>query len=110
MGQQAMMRVLGARLRYGPRRPRLPVQARVRLGLHPGPGWAGSWSVWRYHGLPAARKVARHARPSLPPAVLRPGRRGGWRQYATFLGWAQGPGRLRVYAHLESLVVTFAAP
>jgi type IV secretory pathway TraG/TraD family ATPase VirD4 len=105
-----MMTVLAARLLYGPRRPRLSVQARVRLGLHPGPGWAGSWSVWRYHGLPASRKVARHARPSLPVAVLRPGRRGAWREYATFLGWAQGPARLRVYAHLESLVVTFAAP
>jgi type IV secretion system protein VirD4 len=56
--------------------------------------------------------VARHARPSLPRPALWPGRRGAWREYATFLGWAQaGPGtRVRVYAHLESLVLMFAAP
>ena len=99
------------RLRYGPGRPWLPLHARARLRLRPGPGWAGRWSCWRDHGLPAARAVARHARPSLPRSALLPGRRGTWREYATFLGWAHGwVVRPRVFAHLESLIVMFAAP
>ena len=99
-------------LRYGPREPRLPLNWRVRLRLHPGPGWAGRWSCWRAHGLPAARALARHARPSLPWTALLPGRRGTWREYATFLGWGAHSwvAPQRVYANLESLVVMFAAP
>ena len=85
--------------------------ARVRLRLHPGPGWAGWWSCWLEHGLPTAREIARYARPSLPRSALRPFRRDTWREYATFLGWAHsGLVRQRVYAHLESLVLMFAAP
>jgi type IV secretory pathway TraG/TraD family ATPase VirD4 len=52
--------------------------------------------------------VARHARPSLSRSAFRFGR---WREYATFLGWAQGwVVRWRVYAHLESLILMIAAP
>lgn len=99
-------------LRYGPREPRLPLKWRVKLRLHPGPGWAGRWNCWRAHGLPAARAVARHARPSLPWTALLPGRRGTWREYATFLGWGAHSwvAPQRVYANLESLVLMFAAP
>jgi hypothetical protein len=111
LGAVAWARVLLRRLWYGPRRPRLSLPARVRLRLHPGPGWAGWWNCWRDHGLPAAREIARYARPSLPRAALRPGRRDTWREYATFLGWAgRWPFRWRIYAHLESLVLMFAAP
>lgn len=111
LGAAAWARGLLRRLRYGPRRPHLSLPARVRLRLHPGPGWAGWWSRWREHGLPAAREIARHARPSLPRSALRPSRRDTWREYATFLGWARsGLMRQRVYAHLESLVLMFAAP
>jgi type IV secretion system protein VirD4 len=109
-----MLMVAGAlraglvRLAYGPRRPWLSFGLRVRLRMRPGPGWAGRWQVWRGHGLPAARKVARHARPSLSPAERR---FGSWRGYATFVGWAQGwVWRRRAYAHLESLILMIAAP
>jgi type IV secretion system protein VirD4 len=96
------------RLAYGPRRPWLSFGLRVRLRMRPGPGWAGRWQLWHAHGLPAARKVARYARPSLSPGERR---FGSWRQYATFVGWAQGwVRRLRVYAHLESLILMIAAP
>jgi len=96
------------RLAYGPRRPWLPFAVRVRLRMRPGPGWAGRWRIWRRHGRPAARKVARHARPSLSRSALR---YGSWRQYAAFVGWAQGwAWRRRVYAHLESLILMVAAP
>src|SRR6266581_4113054 len=96
------------RIAYGPRRRWLPLAVRVRLRLRPGPGWAGRWQVWRTHGLPAARTVARHARPSLSRKHRQFGR---WQEYATFLGWAQGwMVRLRVYAHLESLILMIAAP
>ncbi len=97
------------RLAHGPRRPWLPFALRIRLRMHPGPGWAGRWQLWRGHGLPAARKVARHARPSLSWTARHHLRR--WQEYATFLGWAQGwVRRWRVYAHLESLILTVAAP
>jgi type IV secretion system protein VirD4 len=105
------LRAAWVRVRWGPARPWLSLAWRVRLRLRPGPGWAGRWSLWRQHGLPAARKVARHARPSLPRAARRPGWGGEWREYATFLGWAQGwVFRCRVYAHLESLILVIAAP
>jgi len=104
----AGVRLGWARLVHGPRRPRLGLVARVRLRMWPGPGWARRWSLWRQHGRPAARRVARDARPSLSWAARR---FGPWREYATFLGWAQGwVLRWRVYAHLESLVLVIAAP
>jgi hypothetical protein len=104
----AVLRAGVVRLAYGPRRPWLPFTVRVRLRMRPGPGWAGRRELWRAHGRPAARKVARHARPSLPGAARRFGR---WQQYATFLGWAQGwVIRWQVYAHLESLILLLAAP
>ncbi len=96
------------RLACGPRRPRLPFAVRIRLRMRPGPGWAGRWQLWRAHGLPAARTVARNARPSLSWAARRFGR---WQEYAAFLGWAHGwTCRWRVYAHLESLILMIAAP
>jgi type IV secretion system protein VirD4 len=96
------------RVRYGRRRPWLKLWLRLRLRLNPGPGFASDWSVWRRHGLPAARRVARHARPSLSWW----GRHlGPWRAYAVFLGWAQGwVIRRRVFASLESLRLVIAAP
>ena len=90
---------------HGHRRPALSFRARVRLGMWPGPGWATGWSVQREHGLSTARRIARHARPSLSRRALW---FGPWQEYATFLGWAAG--RRRVYAHLESLVLVIAAP
>lgn len=96
------------RVRYGWRPPRLSLWLRLRWRLNPGPGFANDWQVWRRHGLPAARKVARTARPSLTWADRR---RGSWRQYAAFLGWAQGwLIRHRVYAHVESLRLVIAPP
>jgi type IV secretory pathway TraG/TraD family ATPase VirD4 len=104
----AVARTAFVRLAHGPRRPWLPFVLRARLRMRPGPGWASWWQVWRAHGCPAARKVARHARPSLPPVTRQFGR---WQEYATFLGWAHGwVIRWRVYAHLESLVLVIAAP
>lgn len=96
------------RIRYGRRRPWLSLWLRLRLRLHPGPGFASAWSLWRRHGLPAARKVARRARPSLSWWARRIG---PWRSYAAFVGSAQGwlvP--RRVYASLESLRLVIAAP
>jgi len=102
------LRARCVRIAHGPRRPWLPLAVRSRLRMRAGPGWAGRWQVWRAHGLPAARTVARHARPSLA-RKHRP--LGGWQEYATFLGWAQGwLVRLRAYAHLESLILMIAAP
>jgi type IV secretion system protein VirD4 len=96
------------RVRYGRRRPWLSLPVRVRLRLMPGPGFASGWVLWRRHGLPAARRTARHARPSL----TWPDRRSGnWRAYAGFAGWAQGwifP--RRVYSTLEQLRLVIAAP
>ena len=83
----AVLRAGCMRLARGPRRPWLPFALRVRLRMRPGPGWAGRWQLWRAHGRPAARKVARRARPSLSQAARR---FGTWRQYAAFLGWGQG--------------------
>ena len=104
----AVLRAGCMRLARGPRRPWLPFALRVRLRMRPGPGWAGRWQLWRAHGRPAARKVARRARPSLSRAARR---FGSWRQYAAFLGWGQGwLWRWRVYAHLESLILMIAAP
>jgi type IV secretion system protein VirD4 len=96
------------RVRYGRHRPWLKLWVRLRWHLNPGPGFASDWAVWRRHGLPAARRVARRARPSLSWW----GRRiGTWRSYAAFVGWAQGwVFRRRVYASLESLRLVIAPP
>jgi type IV secretion system protein VirD4 len=104
----ATLRAGCVRIVRGPGRPWLPLAARVRLRMRPGPGWAGRWQLWRVHGRPAARKVARNARPSQSWTARHLGR---WQEYATFLGWAQGwIRRWRVYAHLESLILMIAAP
>lgn len=82
---------------------------RLRLHMRPGPGFASRWELWRRYGLPRARKVARHARPSLRGRdMYGPG---AWREVATFLGWGQGwLHRWRVYASLSDIVLTIAAP
>ncbi len=96
------------RLRHGRRRPWLSLQLRLRLRMRPGPGFASGWSLWRRHGLPAARRVARHARPSL---TWLDRRSRNWRAYAGFAGWAQGWIRpRRVYSTLEQLRLVIAAP
>lgn len=102
-------RVLAGRVIHGRRARWLTFQRRLRWHLPPGPGWASGWALWRYHGLPAARRVARHARPSLSWLGLR--MPGSWREYAAFDGWAPGwLRRHRVYSPLESVRLTIAAP
>ncbi|MFE9247174.1 type IV secretory system conjugative DNA transfer family protein [Nocardiopsis sp. NPDC006938] len=91
------------------RKPVLTLSWRAKLRIHPGPGWVGGWARWRALGLPAARKVAVAARPSLSwwdrhtPF--------GWREYATHIGTTWGwVIRRRVVATSEDLVLTFAGP
>jgi type IV secretion system protein VirD4 len=82
---------------------------RVRLRLRPGPGFAaGRWVLWRRHGLPAVRRTAGRTRPGLGPRARRAR---SWREYATFVGWAQGwVAPLRVYAGFEQLLLVIAPP
>lgn len=47
------------------RRTRLEMQHRVRLGLWPGPGFAGWSTLRREYGRGRPRKIAKHIRPSL---------------------------------------------
>ena len=104
----AGVREIWTRLWHGRPRVRLGLLLRVRWRMWPGPGWARRWHLWRQHGRPAARRVARNARPSLTWAQRR---FGPVREYASFIGWAQGwLWRWRVYSHLESLTLTIAAP
>ncbi|MFI6802987.1 type IV secretory system conjugative DNA transfer family protein [Streptosporangium canum] len=82
---------------------------RLKLRMHPGPGFADRFHLWRHYGRPPALRIARRARPSL----------GGWwsrhtaptREYTTFMGWAQGwVWRIRVYATLEDITLVIAPP
>lgn len=91
------------------RKPILSLRRRAKLRVHPGPGWVGGWERWRSLGLPAARKVARVARPSLSWWDRRKPR--GWREYATHIGTAWGWFfQRRVVATSEDVVLTFAGP
>jgi type IV secretion system protein VirD4 len=93
----------------GQKRPAIALESRVRLRLWPGPGFGhGRWVLRRQHGLPAARRVARRARPSLS---RRDRWLGPWREYASFAGRAHGwlcP--LRVFTHLEQVKLVIAPP
>ena len=93
----------------GQKRPAIALESRVRLRLWPGPGFGrGRWVLRRQHGLPAARRVARRARPSLS---RRDRCLGPWREYASFAGRAHGwlcP--LRVFTHLEQVKLVIAPP
>ena len=91
-----------------PRRGWLTLWMRLRWRVHPGPGFATRWELWRHYGRPAARKVAAHGRPSLTWVDLH---FGSWRQYATFQGWAQGwLHRWRVYSTFEDITLIISAP
>jgi type IV secretion system protein VirD4 len=91
------------------RRPALSLERRVRLRLWPGPGFTrGRGALRRQHGLPAARRVARRARPSLS---WRERRFGPWQEYAALAGRAHGwlwP--VRVFSHLEQVKLVIAPP
>ncbi|GGO81347.1 type IV secretory system conjugative DNA transfer family protein [Nonomuraea cavernae] len=95
------------RLRNPRRRHGLALWWRLRLRLYPGAGFARRLELYLHYGLPAARKVVRHARPSL---------RGWWKRHlvphheiALFLGWAQGwIFRMRTYATFEDGVLCLA--
>jgi type IV secretion system protein VirD4 len=105
----ATTRAAVRRARYGRRRPWLSLQHRLRWRLQPGPGFASSWALRYSLGLPAARRVARHARPSL--SWLRRRLPGEWRGFAAFDGWAHGwLWRRRVYAPVESMRLIIAPP
>lgn len=90
-------------------RPLMPMDRRVSWRMWPGPGFArGRGTLRRKSGLPAARRVARHARPSLSARdrILGP-----WQEYASFAGWAHGWFRpVRIYTHLEQVRLTIAPP
>lgn len=101
----AVMRALPG----GRRRSWLPLRWRVQLGAHAGPGFAGDWELWRNLGLPPARRLARHTRPSL--SWWDRHKPGGWRAYATYIGRAHGwVVRRHAYAGTESVMLTFAGP
>ena len=87
---------------------RITLWMRLRLRMHPGPGFANQWDLYRRYGKPAARKVAKHGRPSL---TWKARYLGPWQEYATFQGHAQGwfP-RWRVFSTFEDLTVVFSAP
>ncbi|GAA3168782.1 hypothetical protein [Nonomuraea salmonea] len=95
------------RLRNPRRRHGLALWWRLRWRLYPGRGFARRLELHFHYGLPAARKVARRARPSL---------RGWWARHvvrrneiALFLGWAQGwIIRFRTYATLEDHILCLA--
>ena len=93
----------------GRRRPVLPLRWRAVLRLHPGPGWIGGWERWRVLGLPRARRTARVVRRELTWWQMR--RPGGWKEYATLLGYAWGwVFRRKVVAGPESVVFVLAGP
>jgi type IV secretory pathway TraG/TraD family ATPase VirD4 len=99
----AIRRAGGAR-----RRGWLSLWIRLKLHIHPGPGFATRWDLWRRYGKPAARKVARHGRPSLTWSQLQFGR---WQEYATYHGRAQGwIHRWRVYSTFEDITLVISAP
>ncbi|MEV4477894.1 TraM recognition domain-containing protein [Nonomuraea sp. NPDC049504] len=95
------------RLRNPRRRHGLALWWRLRWRLYPGRGFARRLELHFHYGLPAARKVARRARPSL---------RGWWTRHvvrrneiALFLGWAQGwIIHFRTYATLEDHILCLA--
>ncbi|PZG09166.1 type IV secretory system conjugative DNA transfer family protein [Nonomuraea aridisoli] len=99
--------VIADRLRDPRRRHGLALRWRLHWRLYPGRGFARRLELYRHYGLPAARKVARQARPSLRTWWLR--HTVHHREIAIFLGWAQGwlwP--WRVYATLEDNVLILA--
>jgi type IV secretion system protein VirD4 len=95
------------RLRNPRRRHGLALWWRLRWRLYPGRGFARRLELYLHYGLPAARKIARQARPSLRGWWVRHTVRDG--EIALFLGWAQGwLIRWRTYATLEDNVLCLA--
>ncbi|SDI51058.1 Type IV secretory pathway, VirD4 component, TraG/TraD family ATPase [Sinosporangium album] len=88
------------------RQPWLPMRIRLRLGMHPGPGFAGLVELYRGYGRGPARRVAARSRPSL---TWRDRWFGPPNEYAVFLGWGR-PGRRRAYATLKDVTLTIAPP
>jgi hypothetical protein len=100
--------VVAVRRGHGPRRGRLTLWIRLRLHLHPGPGFATRWDLWRRYGKPAARTVAANGRPSMTWTARR---FGPWQEYATYHGRAQGwLHRWRVYSTFEDITLVISAP
>ncbi|MGR6924537.1 type IV secretory system conjugative DNA transfer family protein [[Actinomadura] parvosata] len=103
----ALVALAADRLRNPRRRSGLALWWRLRWRLYPGRGFARRLELHLHYGLPAARKVARRARPCL---------RGWWSRHvvrrneiALFLGWAQGwLIRFRAYATLEDHILCLA--
>jgi type IV secretion system protein VirD4 len=93
----------------GHRHPRVSREVRVQWRRHPGPGFAGRWTLWRRYGRHGARKVARHGRQSLSWADLY---FGPVTEYATYHGRAQGwwPHRWGVFSTFEQIVLVIAPP
>jgi type IV secretion system protein VirD4 len=92
----------------GQRRSRVSLWIRLRLRVHPGPGFATRWDLWRRYGKPSARKIAKHGRPSL---IWRDRQFGPWQEYATYHGRAQGwLHRWRVYSTFEDITLIIAPP
>ncbi|MDP4511837.1 type IV secretory system conjugative DNA transfer family protein [Nonomuraea turcica] len=99
--------VIVDRLRDPRRRHGLALRWRLLWRMYPGRGYARRLELYRHYGLPAARKVARQARPSLHSWWVR--RVVHHREIAVFLGWAQGwIWRFRVYATLEDNLLALA--
>ncbi|HEX4818145.1 MAG TPA: TraM recognition domain-containing protein [Nonomuraea sp.] len=95
------------RLRDPRRRHGLALRWRLLWRIYPGRGYARRLELYRHYGLPAARTVARQARPCLRSwwarRTVRP------REIAVFLGWAQGwIVRFRVYATFEDNLLALA--
>jgi type IV secretory pathway TraG/TraD family ATPase VirD4 len=81
---------------------------RVKAKRHPGPGFAGRWTLWKHYGKQPARKVAKHGRPSM---TWQDRLFGPSSDYATFHGKAQGwIHRWGVYSTFEQIVLVIAPP
>jgi hypothetical protein len=93
----------------GHRHPIVSRAVRVQWRRHPGPGFAGRWTLWRRYGRHTARRVARHGRRSLSWTDLH---FGPVNEYATYHGRAQGwwPHRWGVYSTFEQIVLVIAPP
>lgn len=91
-----------------PKVSRIPRSVRIQFRRHPGPGFAGRWTLWRRYGKTQARKVALRGRKSLTWGHLLFGPSS---EYATFHGKAQGwLHRWGVYSNFEQIVLVVAPP
>jgi type IV secretion system protein VirD4 len=83
-------------------------EARVKFRRHPGPGYAGRWSLFTKYGRREGRKRAQRTMKSLTWQDLH---FGDPSRYCTYHGKAQGwIHRWGVYSHFEQVVLTIAPP